>query len=45
VSIELACRITGADLGTFLAALNARLPLPRPTVSLPVLQAVGHDHG
>jgi hypothetical protein len=39
VSIELACRITGADLGSFLAALNDRLPLPRPTVPLTVLSS------
>ncbi len=39
VSIELACRITGADLGALLAALNARLSLPKPTVPLPVLSS------
>jgi hypothetical protein len=41
VSIELACRITGADAGALLAALNARLPLPGSTVSLPVLRPTG----
>jgi hypothetical protein len=37
VSVALACRIVGADLGKFLAALNARIRLPRPALSLPVL--------
>jgi hypothetical protein len=37
VTVAFACRIAGADLGTFLAALNARIPAPRATLSLPVL--------
>jgi hypothetical protein len=39
VTIDLACRIVGVDPRRFLAALNARIPLPRPTLSLPVLGA------
>jgi hypothetical protein len=37
VTIALACRIIGADLGRFLAALNAQLPAQRAIRSLPVL--------
>jgi hypothetical protein len=37
VTVALACRIGGAGLQQFLAALNARIPLPRPALSLPVL--------
>jgi hypothetical protein len=37
VTVALACRIVGADLAKFLAALNARIPAPRVTLPLPVL--------
>jgi hypothetical protein len=37
VSVSLACKIIGADLGKFLVALNARIPTPEMTLSLPVL--------
>lgn len=37
VTIALACRIIGADQRQFLVALNARIPVPQPVVSLPVL--------
>ena len=37
VSVSLACKIIGADLGKFLVALNARIPTPQVTLSLPVL--------
>jgi hypothetical protein len=37
VTIALACRIVGADPEKFLAAVNARIPFPRPALSLPVL--------
>ena len=36
VTLALACRIVGADLAKFLAAVNARIPFPRPALSLPV---------
>jgi hypothetical protein len=39
VTIALACRIIGADLPQVLAALNARIPFPRPARSFPVLDA------
>jgi hypothetical protein len=39
VTVALACRIVGADLEKFLAALNARIPFPRPALSLPVLDS------
>jgi hypothetical protein len=37
VTIALACRIVGAHLETFLTALNDNIRLPRPALSLPVL--------
>src|SRR5262249_13501214 len=37
VTVALACRIVGADLERFLAAVNARIPSRRPALSLPVL--------
>jgi hypothetical protein len=37
VTLALACHIIGADLAKFPAALNARIPTPRPARSLPVL--------
>jgi hypothetical protein len=37
VTVGTACRIVGVDPGKFLAAVNGRIPLPRPAVSLTVL--------
>jgi hypothetical protein len=40
VTIGTACRLVGVDPGQFLAAVNARVPLPRPAIPLPVLDSV-----
>jgi hypothetical protein len=41
ITVALACRIVGVDLEKFLAAVNARIRVPRPALSLPVLDPVG----
>jgi hypothetical protein len=39
VTIGTACRLVGVDQGNFLAAVNARVPLPHPAIPLSVLDS------
>lgn len=41
MTIDTACRFAGVNRDEFLAALNGKLPMPRPSFTLPVLQ---HAH-